>query len=61
MSIICTIAALAVGYGLWAITPVVQLWLGLGWTGDLGQICLVILALSTLGKLEGRLIGLIGH
>ena len=57
MNLVLTIAAVAIGYGLWWLAPTVQAWFGLDWTGDLGQICLVILALSLLGKLEGMLAG----
>ena len=52
MTAILTLAALAIGYGAWWLAPSVQAWIGLDWTGDLGQLCLVILALSLLGKLE---------
>lgn len=61
MNLILTIAAIVVGYGVWWLAPTAQTWFGLGWTADLGQICLVILVLSLLGKLEGRLAGRAGH
>lgn len=61
MNLILTIAAIAIGYGMWWLAPTVQAWTGLGWTADLGQLCLVILALSLLGKLEGTLAGRAGH
>lgn len=55
MNPVLTIGVIAIGYGLWWLAPTAQTWFGLGWTADLGQLCLVILALSLLGKLEGML------
>lgn len=49
-----TAGALAIGYALWWIAPTVQDWLGLGWAADFGQLCLVILAVSVIGRLAER-------
>jgi hypothetical protein len=46
--------ALAIGYALWWIAPTAQRWLGLEWAADFGQLCLVILALSVIGKVAER-------
>lgn len=54
MRIVFTAAALAVGYGAWWIAPPLLDRVGLGWTADLGQVCVAILAISVLGKLEAR-------
>jgi len=61
MNLVLTIAAVAIGYGAWWLVPTAQAWIGLDWTADLGQLCLVILVLSLLGKLEGALAGRTGH
>ncbi len=49
-----TAGALAIGYALWWVAPTVQDWLGLGWAADFGQLCLVILAISVIGRLAER-------
>ena len=46
--------ALAIGYAPWWIAPTVQDWLGLGWAADFGQLCLVIVAVSVIGRLAER-------
>lgn len=61
MSAVFAAFALLVGYGLWRVMPMVLEWIGLGWTADLGQVLAVILVLSLLGKLEGRLAARADH
>jgi len=53
--------ALAVGYALWWVMPVVLDHVGLGWTADFGQRMAVMLALSLLGRLESRISGRADH
>ena len=49
-----TAGALVIGSALWWIAPTVQDWLGLGWAADFGQLCLVIVAVSVIGRLAER-------
>lgn len=46
--------ALVLAYALWWITPRLQDLIGLGWAGDFGQICLVILTISVIGRIGER-------
>jgi len=54
MSAVFTVIALAVGYALWWVMPAWQEALGLGWAADFGQLCLVIGAVSLIGKVVER-------